>query len=143
MRLILFAPVLALLAACVTSQDPKEVEAVRDFVVVSELEEVDNIRLYDELHYRYLNDYYVAVPSRRGDFLIEFRSQCRALTRRDFTPDMVDNRYDPNIIRAKFDTIRGCRIHKIYAVSEEQFEELEELGDAPGDEVYIPDDAQE
>jgi len=128
------------LAACGTTQDRQEVEAVRDFVATTELQQVDNIRLFTQLHYTYVNDFYVTVPSRRGDFLVEFRSQCRALRRKDFTPEMVDYRHDPSILRTKFDTIRGCHIDKIYELTEEQRKEIEDLGDAPGDEVFLPDD---
>ena len=138
-KLFVVAALLSI-AACGTIDDPREVEAVRDFVASTELQEVDNIRLFTQLHYTYVNDFYVTVPTRRGDYLIEFRSQCRALRRTEFTSEMVDYRSDPSIVRTKFDTIRGCHIDKIYEVTKEQRQELEDLGDAPGDEVYLPDE---
>lgn len=129
-----------LLAACVTPYDTQEIEAVRDFVAANELKEVDDIRHYGQLHYTYVNDYFVTVPTRRGDYLLEFRSQCRALRRTEFTADMVDVRHDSNKLRSRFDTIRGCFIDKMYEVTEEQHKELQDLGDAPGDEVFLPDE---
>ena len=95
------------------------------------------------MSYTYINDYYVTVPTRRGDYLIEFARDCRELRRRDFTPEMVDRRDNRNILRARFDTIRGCRIGTIYEITDEQRKELRALGDAPGDEVFIPEDQDE
>ena len=129
-----------LLGACSTLFDAQEIEAVRDYVVANELKEVDKIRLYRQLNYTYINDQYITVDARTGDFLIEFKRVCRDLSRTDFTPEMVDRRYDSSVLRAGFDTIRGCPIGKIYEVSKEQREELSDLGDAPGDEVYLPED---
>ncbi len=128
-----------LLGACSTLFDAQEIEAVRDYVVANELKEVDKIRLYRQLNYTYINDQYITVDARTGDFLIEFKRVCRDLSRTDFTPEMVDRRYDSSVLRAGFDTIRGCPIGKIYEVSKEQREELSDLGDAPGDEVYLPE----
>lgn len=133
-------PVLALLvAACAAEPEPKEVEAVRDFVVANELEEVDEARMFGQMRTTYLNDYFVLLPSRRGDYLVEFGRRCRALRRQEFTPEMVDVRHDPDKLRARFDTLRGCRIAHIYSISSDQRKEIENLGDAPGDEIYLPD----
>lgn len=138
-RLLVLLP-FAGLAACSTLFDAEEIEAVRDYVAANELKEVDKIRLYRQLDYTYVNDQYITVESRTGDFLVEFRRECRALSRTDFTPEMVDRRDGSNVLRARFDTVRGCYIDKIYEISKEQREELNELGDAPGDEVYLPED---
>ena len=45
---------------------------------------------------------------------------------------MVDRRNDANTLRARFDTIRGCRIHRIFALNEGEVAELENIGEAPG-----------
>ena len=55
---------------------------------------------------------------------------CRELDEFRVTPDY---RREANLLRARFDTIRGCHIGKIYAVDKGQAQELENLGDAPGD----------
>ena len=143
MKPIIVVILLVLVGACSTMSDEQEIEATRDFVAANQLDEVDEIRLYEQLNYRIINDYFVTVETRRGDYLIEFNNRCRALTQRDFQPHMVDIRRDPNRVRARFDTIRGCHIGKIYEVSEEQREELRQLGDAPGEEIFLPDDENE
>ena len=128
-----------ILSACVTGYDPQEIEAVRDYVAANQLEEVDRIRRNDQASYTYVNDFFVIVPSRRGDYLAEFVSECREL-RQSFDYTMRDERSDTIWLRARFDTIRGCRIGTFYEINEAQRIELRELGDAPGDEVFLPED---
>ena len=118
---------------------PQEIEAVRDYVAAAELEEVGEIRLREQLHYTYVNDRYVSIDTRRGDYLVEFLRNCWELRENQITPEMVDIRRDNNYLRARFDTIRGCRISTIYEITAGQREELKALGDAPGDEVFLPD----
>ena len=139
MKVHLLAAAAVLLSACASGYEPQEVEAVRDYVVAADLKEVDQVRLYRQMSYTYVNDHYVTVPTRRGDYLVEFAGNCSELRRRDFSPEMVDTRDNRNILRARFDTIRGCRIGRIFEISDEQRKELRDLGDAPGDEVFIPE----
>ena len=139
-KLILPAALLLITGCSSTSTQPQEIEAVRDFVAATELEEVNEIRLRETLRYTYVNDRYVTVPTRRGDYLVELRRDCFELRRNDFTPEMVDVRDSQNVLRARFDTIRGCYIGAIYEITEAQREELQNLGDAPGDETYLPDE---
>ena len=131
------------MAGCAMEYNMQEVEAVRDFIAVNQLEEVEEIRFVRQFNFTYVNDYFVIVPTRTGDYLVEFTRQCKELRRSDFTGTMVDRRQDPNRISARFDTIRGCNIDAIYSVNEAQSKELTELGDAPGDEVYLPEDDQD
>ncbi len=141
MKPILAVILLALASACSTVQDQQEIEATRDFVVANELARVDQIRLYEQLNHRVINEYFVTVETRRGSYLVEFHTRCRALTQGEFQPHMVDIRRDPARVRARFDTIRGCIIGKIYEITKEQREELRQLGDAPGDEIFLPDES--
>jgi len=137
----LILPAALLITACSsTSTQPQEIEAVRDFVAATELEEVNEIRLTQQLSYTYVNDRYVIVPTRRGDYLLELRRDCFELRRNDFTPEMVDVRDNQNVLRSRFDTIRGCYIASMYEITDSQREELRDLGDAPGDEIYLPDE---
>ncbi len=139
MNKILILPALLAVAACSsTTQRPQEIEAVRDYVVANELDEVSEIRLREQMSYTYVNDRYVTIPTRRGDYLVEFLRDCWELRRNDFTPEMVDVRDNQNVLRARFDTIRGCRIAKMYEITDAQREELTALGDAPGDDVFLP-----
>jgi len=128
------------LGACATGYDEREIEAVRDYIAAAQLEELDSIRYFQQLSYRVVNDQFVTVPTRTGDYLVEFARICRELRELRFRPDMVDVRDDNRTLRARFDTIRGCRIEKIYAITEAQRDEIEEIGDAPGDELYLPED---
>lgn len=133
---------LLVLGACATGTVPQEIEAVRDYIVAAELPEVDEIRYSRQLSHGYVNDRFVTVPTRRGDYLVELTRDCPDLRRNDFTPEMIDRRTSTNVIRPRFDTIRGCHIDKMYALTEEQYKELKSLGDAPGDEVFIPDEEE-
>ena len=130
------------LSACVTGYNPQEIEAVRDYIAANKLQEVDRIRRNDQASYTYINDYFVIMPSRRGDYLAEFVSECREL-RQTFDYTMRDERSDTIWLRSRFDTIRGCRIGTFYEINEAQRIELRELGDAPGDEVFLPEDEDE
>ena len=121
-----------------TPQAPREIEAVRDFVIAAQLEEVSKIRLRQQMSYTFLNIRFVTIATRRGDYLVEFQRDCRALTNVEITPDMVDVRANRNVLHAKFDTIRGCRISRIFELTDAQSAELKVLGDAPGDEIYLP-----
>lgn len=134
---------LALTACASTNSGPswpgKENEAVLDFIVASELVEVNLIHLNEPIKYMYVNDNFVVVPTRRGDYLVGFRGRCTELRKRKYTADMIDIRVSARVLHADFDTIRGCRIGKIYELTELQFQELAALGDAPGEEVFIPE----
>lgn len=143
MKPTLVVLLLVLTSACSTMIDEQEIEATRDFVVANQLKQVDHIRLYEQLNYSIVNQYFVTVETRRGDYLVEFNRRCGELTQRDFQPYMVDVRRDSNRVHARFDTIRGCHIGKIYEITEEQRDELRQLGDAPGDEIFLPDDDDE
>ena len=138
--LVITAAVLSL-SACATGYDPQEIEAVRDYIAANELESVDEIRMHRQpLSYSYVNDRFIIIPTRKADYLVELRRDCFELRRQDFTYDMVDRRTDTNVLRARFDTIRGCPIGAFYEVNDAQRKELKALGDAPGDEVFIPDE---
>lgn len=119
-----------LLSGCATSPDPGITDAVDDYIRVAELMPQDQIRTGRDYSYRVVSRRYVIVTTRREAFLVEFVRDCRELDELQVTPDY---RHDANWLRARFDTIRGCRIGKIYAVDEGQAQELENLGDAPGD----------
>lgn len=126
--------VLLLLQACSAPQTRVEPEAVHDYIAAAELEETDRIR-YRSIHspaYRPINEHFVIVDAANSHYLVEFRQRCFALyDNARITPDV---RRESNVIRARFDTIRGCVIHNIYAVDAAQALELAQLGDAPGAE---------
>ena len=106
--------------------------------MAAELEEVNEIRMREQLNYTYVNDRYVTIDARRGDYLVEFNRDCWELRQSNVSGNMVDVRDNHHVLRARFDTIRGCRIGKMYEITAEQRKELSALGDAPGDEVFLP-----
>lgn len=129
MRITCLLAMALFLAACVTARPQIDKEAVEDFVSVRGLEQVDRIRTDTSEGYYELNEYFVIYQTRRGDYLFEFARRCWELDDRRVTPD---ERWDHNTIRARFDTLRGCRIANIYGLTEAEAEELKQLGDAPG-----------
>ncbi len=118
------------LTACAGSREPRpDILAVEDFIEVSGLEEVDRIRAdrvsgFDELNLRY-----IIFETRRQDYLIEFNRDCWEI--RDTFDIRADRRQDPNYIRPRIDTIRGCLINRAFAINEGQVEELKTMGEAP------------
>jgi hypothetical protein len=120
----------------------EENEAVLDFIYTSDLQEVDSIRFFQQYTYTYVNDQYVTIPTSSGDYLVEFTRSCPELRQNRFTPEMVDYRDDNRTLRARYDTIRGCRIGKIYEVTAAQAQELADLGDAPGEDIYLPEEGE-
>jgi len=125
-------------AGCGATYITQDVEAVQDLIAVSEAKEVESFRRFEDHRFVYVNDYYITVDGRSDSYLVEFKSRCRALRRKGFTPDMVDYRRDANYISAKFDTYRGCRIGKIFEIDSVYLEELWEIRDAPKGETMVP-----
>lgn len=125
---------LSALFACAVTDPTQEYEAVRDYIAAAELEETDRIRTrpFSGSGFRALNEEFAVMSTREGHYLLEMTRRCPALV--DNTMLQPDVRRDSTAIRARFDTIRGCRIGRIYAIDEAQAQELEQLGDAPGDE---------
>ena len=122
---------LLVLQACSTPKTRVETEAVRDYIVASELQETDAIRhrTMNSPSHRPISERFAIVETRDKHYLVEFRKRCYELYDSSrITPDI---RREGNTIR-RFDTIRGCSINEIYAIDEAQAMELEQLGDAPG-----------
>jgi len=124
------------LAAC-ASQDEKAEEstqdvnqAVRDFIELRELEELDALKSGSNDGWQQLDDRFIIYNGRREVYLVEFSRRCHELN--DNTRIIPDKRWDSNTVRARFDTIRGCRIAKIYELGEAEVAELKNIGEAPG-----------
>ena len=123
MKTIYLVASLALLAACAgTPEIPSDVQAVRDYVDVGALEQTDRIRTHGSDEWSPLTDHYAIYKSRDGGYLLEFNRICRELT--DNTRITPDRRYDHNVMRRGIDTLRGCRIDKMYPLSEAQAQEI-------------------
>lgn len=132
MRAAYLVGALLLINAC--SSTPKvvvETQTVRDYVEVGELEDVKHIRVYNNDSWSYLTEDFVIYKGRADNYLLEFRRRCPELN--DNTMIAGDHRYDHNRLRVNEDTLRGCRIGKIYPLTEAQTTELRNLGKGPGE----------
>ena len=130
MKLLATVILLILFAGCATSSESKTSDAVSDYIKAAELKEQDSIRTMGKFSYRIISQRYVALETHKENHLVEFSRRCHELMQYEVTPDI---RYEKNILRTRFDTIRGCRIGRIYAIDKGQAEELRDLGEAPGD----------
>ena len=131
MKPILFVIALTvLLSSCATSSESEISDAVSDYIKAAELKDQDSIRTMGKFSHHIISQRYVTLETHQENFLVAFSRRCHELTQNVVTPDF---RYEQNILRARFDTIRGCRIGRIYAIDKGQAEELRNLGEAPGD----------
>lgn len=126
----LLLPLVVLLACTGNTKPRADTVAVRDYIEVGELEDVDHIRTFSRDSMEYLSDHYILYKVRTSEYLIEFKRICREF--RENRTVAPDRRYDYNRLRTNEDTIRGCRIGKIYPLTSAQAEELRNLGHAPG-----------
>jgi len=134
MKKALLIMTLIVLAACGAQKSTQEKLdmnlAIRDFIAVRGLEELDKIRRSDRDGWKTLTDDFIIYRARRDRYLVEFARRCPELSdNTEITPDI---RSDTSSLRSRFDTLRGCRIHQIYALTEGEVIELEELGEVPG-----------
>jgi len=124
------------LAACASQDEQAEestqdvTQAVRDFIELRELKELDALKSGTNDGWQQLDDRFILYSGRRETYLVEFSRRCYELN--DNTRIIPDKRWDSNTVRAKFDTIRGCRIARIYRLDEAEVAELENIGEAPG-----------
>ena len=124
------------LAACASQDEQAEestqdvTQAVRDFIELRELEELNALRSGTNDSWQALDDRFIIYSGRRETYLVEFVGRCYELS--DNTRITPDKRWDAHTVSAKFDTIRGCRIRKIYGLTEAEVVELENIGEAPG-----------
>ena len=130
MKLLATVVLLVLFGGCATSSEPEISGAVSDYIMAAELEDQDSIRTMGKYGYHVISQRYVTVQTHKENYLVEFVRRCHELEQYEVTPDI---RYEKNSLRSRFDTIRGCRIGRIYSIDKGQAEELKNLGDAPGD----------
>ncbi len=126
---VLLVAAAVLLAGCMSARErPRTDEAIEDFIIAAELEELDKIRTRGDYSTRYLTDRYVVLVTRDDEALVRFTRRCREINELPVKPDI---RYDDKALRARFDTIRSCRIAKLYALHPGQAAELEYIADPP------------
>ncbi len=130
-RFILTAAAM-LLSGCATQEravTQDEEQAIRDYILVRGLEEVNRIRSSNRDSWDELDEYFIIYDTRRNTYLVEFNRACYELNENRVTPDL---RREANTIRARSDTIRGCQVDKIFALTEADVAELKSLGELPG-----------
>ena len=121
-----------LLSACAAERDMRtqdEEQAVRDYIAVRGLEEADRLRSGSADRWEEIEAHFVIYETRKDAFLIEFSRACYELSG---STVVADQRREKNTIRARFDTLRGCRIDKIFVLNEADVAELKSLGEIPG-----------
>jgi len=130
MKWTIYIGVLTALGAC--ASEPLYTvpanQAVADYVVAMQLEQVNSLRKGNSDGWTYLNDRYVIYRGTK-DYLVEFRQNCD-LTDSSWVP--ADYIHDHRNLRAGEDTIRGCIVDKIYPLTNDQRVELRHLGETPG-----------
>lgn len=130
-RAVIPAALLMLAAACTgTPEVPPEIQAIRDYVSVGELQEVDRIRTHGSDDWAPVTLYFAIYNGRDGHFLLAFTRVCREMV--DNTSITPDRRYDYNVMRSGIDTLRGCRIDRMYPLTEGQAQELGALANRAG-----------
>ncbi len=132
MNKFIFTAAAMLVSGCATQEreaTQDEEQAVRDYILVRGLEEVDRIRSSNSDGWHELDEYFIIYDTRRNTYLVEFNRACYELNDSRVTPDL---RREANSIRARSDTIRGCQVDKIFALTEADVVELKSLGESPG-----------
>ena len=121
-----------LFIACTgTPEVPPDTQAIRDYIEVGQLPETDQMRTLGRDEWSALTTRFVIYSGRDGPVLLEFGQTCREMF--DNSRITADVRYDRHIMRPGSDTLRGCRIHKMYALTEAQAQEIMALAKAAGD----------
>lgn len=132
MNKLMLPIVLVLMTGCASQEDALTYDteqAVRDFIAVRQLETADRIRTNNDDQWQDIDQNFVLYLKRREAFLFEFTRRCHELNEYPVVPDKRDS---SNTIRARFDTLRGCRIANIYPLTEDEVAELRDIGESPG-----------
>lgn len=131
---MLFA--VALLAGCAGAPADESVltknDVIDDYIKVAQLEEVDSIRYFGQLDHRVITRKYIIINAGNDSYLVTYVSNCYGMEDNTLKPDI---RYDSNVLRARSDTYRGCRILSMHAIDRGQKQELLSLGDPPAERI--------
>ncbi len=126
-RALTLLAVLALLFGCATQEDSRSppggkgrgsAEELREYLDRVQPEPVYSIRYREPLKWRALNNYFAMVETLDGPHLVELSWECKDLTRNQIYGDMADRRNTRGLLRARADTLRGCRIESFYKLPE-------------------------
>ncbi len=133
MRAFSWALFVVLLMGCAGPQDRPEddekppggpgrasAEELREYLDKVQPEAVHVVRFREPLRWKAVNDYFAIMETRDGPHLVELSWECKDLGSNQMFGDMADRRETRGILRARIDTLRGCRI--------ENFSKLPEAG---------------
>ena len=132
MRRIALLVVVLVAAGCASQERARtnDVEqAVRDFIDVTELHEVDEIRTSNRDRWDKIDQNFIIYSTRSQAYLVEFVRRCWELDDNTVVPDV---RHTAGRIEARSESIRGCRIARVFALTEAQTAELKDIGESPG-----------
>jgi len=124
------------LFGCATREDSRwppgdkgqaSAEELREYLDKAKPEPVYSIRYREPLRWRALNYYFAMVETRDGPHLVELSWECKDLINNQIYGDMADRRNTRGFLRARADTLRGCRIESFYKLPEPK---AVETGDA-------------
>lgn len=132
-----------ILAACATGEEEERpaltsrqarqqalVDETHAYIQSANLEQHTAIRYIGKFSIVSANQRFAVIEARSTRYLIETEIDCPRLPLAGATDDSIDVRMRRNMLRAGYDTIRGCRIKAIY-----------ELPDPPA-ETREPEDGQ-
>ena len=132
MKRIALILVAVLTAGCASQEQARtnDIEqAVRDYIEVTDLQEVKFIRSDSRDRWEKIDQNFIIYRNRSEAFLVEFVRRCWELDEVRVIPDA---RNSSGRIEARSETIRGCRIQRIFALTEDQAAELKDIGESPG-----------
>ncbi len=93
-------------------------EELREYIDKVQPEPVFVVYYKEPLRWKAINDYFAIMDTRDGPHLIEMSWECKDLRNQSVYVDMADRRAKRSILRAKVDTLRGCRIENFYKLPE-------------------------
>ncbi len=108
-------------------------EELREYLRNAQPEPVAAVRFKEPLRYKAINYYFAIMETREGPHLIEMSWECKELGSRQIYTDMADRREKRGILRARIDTLRGCRIENFYKLPEVEAVEREDDGTTQSD----------
>ena len=105
-------------------------QVVLDLIEVRGLEEVNRMRGAERKSWEKVAPSYIVFKARRDDYLVEFIRPCMEIWNNTFFS--ADDTLLHNVLRARYDTIRGCRIGRIFTLTEDDHAAVELLGGGAG-----------
>ncbi|MCZ6770708.1 MAG: DUF6491 family protein [Proteobacteria bacterium] len=103
-------------------------EELREYIDKVQPDAVFVVYYKEPLRWKAINNYFAILDTRDGPHLIELSWECEDLFNQTVYVDMADRREKRGILRAKVDTLRGCRIENFYKLPEvEGVEDIEDV----------------